>query len=52
MVSRARQAGLMLAPRQVFEHPRIAELAEAAERVSPQQAEQGSIQGEVPLTPI
>ncbi|MGH2621779.1 MAG: condensation domain-containing protein, partial [Anaerolineales bacterium] len=52
IVSRARQAGLALTPRQVFDHPQIAELAEAAERGLPQRAEQGRIHGQVALTPI
>src|SRR5581483_11540013 len=55
VVSRARQQGLSLTPRQLFQHPTIAELAAQAQRTeeaTPLLAEQGLVSGEVPLTPI
>ncbi|UFP93833.1 non-ribosomal peptide synthetase [Gloeobacter morelensis] len=52
MVARARQAGVRLTPRQVFEHQTIAGLAALADTVPTTQAEQGPIVGPLPLTPI
>ena len=54
VVSRARQQGLHLTPRQLFEHPSVARLAEVAERASPEAAGAGQepVRGEAPLTPI
>ena len=57
VVARARQAGLALTPRQLFEQPTIAALAALPEIALPlalaaEQAEQGPVEGEVPLTPI
>jgi non-ribosomal peptide synthase protein (TIGR01720 family) len=52
IVSRARQAGLELTPRQVFQHKTIAELAEVVGRGSASRAEQGQVEGAVALTPI
>ncbi|MBW3654501.1 MAG: amino acid adenylation domain-containing protein [Gemmatimonadetes bacterium] len=53
VVARARAAGLHLVPRQVFEHPTVAELAavcgDAGQAV---RAEQGTVSGAVELTPI
>ncbi|MDY7093718.1 MAG: amino acid adenylation domain-containing protein [Acidobacteriota bacterium] len=51
LVSKARAAGVHLTPRQLFEHPTVAELAQAAAAPSVQ-AEQGPVVGPVPLTPI
>ncbi|NEZ60423.1 condensation domain-containing protein [Adonisia turfae] len=52
IVSRAREAGLRLAPNQLFEQPTIAELA-AVVNITPEvAATQGVVTGEVPLTPI
>uniref|UniRef100_UPI00211EB3E4 non-ribosomal peptide synthetase n=1 Tax=Bradyrhizobium sp. SRS-191 TaxID=2962606 RepID=UPI00211EB3E4 len=54
MVSRARRAGLVIEPRDVFKHQTLEALARAA-RVELQlvtQAEQGSITGAHPLLPI
>ncbi|QBR71365.1 hypothetical protein CU048_08815 [Beijerinckiaceae bacterium] len=51
IVSRARQAGLMLMPKQIFDLQSIAELAAAAE-TNGVAAEQGDVEGEAPLTPI
>ncbi len=55
VVARARQAGLDLTPRQLFEQPTIAALAalpEIALLTATTAAEQGAVEGEVPLTPI
>ena len=52
IVSRAREAGLHLTPRDLFQHQTIADLA-AVVRAAPQTvAEQGSVTGPLPLTPI
>ncbi len=52
MLARARQAGLHLTPRQVFELQTVAELAAAAGTAAAVDAEQGLVAGPVPLTPI
>lgn len=52
VVSRANRAGLRITARQLFEHPRIADLAKIAAPSEAPQAEQGTISGDVPLTPI
>ncbi|GCE14872.1 non-ribosomal peptide synthetase [Tengunoibacter tsumagoiensis] len=55
IVSNARQAGIALTPRQLFQHPTIADLviALAQETAQPHiEAEQGMVSGEIPLTPI
>src|ERR687896_1563261 len=52
IISRARQAGLQLTPRQLFQHQSIAELAVVAGVGPGLEAEQGLVSGEVPLTPI
>ncbi|MCQ8129233.1 non-ribosomal peptide synthetase, partial [Methylomonas rivi] len=52
VVSRARQAGIVISPKQLFERPTIAELALVAETVSRAVAEQGPVTGHVTLTPI
>ena len=52
VVARARQSGLLLTPRQIFEHPTIAALACVAETISQTTDEQGRITGHVSLTPI
>jgi amino acid adenylation domain-containing protein/non-ribosomal peptide synthase protein (TIGR01720 family) len=56
VVARARQSGLLLTPRQIFEHPTLAALASVAETISQtvdkQGDEQGRITGHVSLTPI
>ncbi|MGJ5892736.1 amino acid adenylation domain-containing protein [Streptomyces niveiscabiei] len=57
-VARAREAGLALTPRMVFEHPTVAELAAAVDAAASRgravevHAEQGPVTGEVPLGPI
>ncbi len=52
VVARARKAGLHLTPRQLFEHPTVAELARLAEGGAAVAAEQGVVAGPVELTPI
>ncbi|SCN41681.1 non-ribosomal peptide synthetase [Bacillus wiedmannii] len=52
IVSRAKQAGLQLTPKQIFEHQTIAELAQVVKEQQGVQAEQGIITGETILTPI
>jgi amino acid adenylation domain-containing protein/non-ribosomal peptide synthase protein (TIGR01720 family) len=56
VIARARQSGLLLTPRQIFEHPTLAALASVAETISQtmdkQEDEQGRITGDVSLTPI
>ncbi|MCA1634099.1 MAG: condensation domain-containing protein, partial [Acidobacteria bacterium] len=51
-IARANKAGLRLTPKQVFEYQTVAELAGAAGTTEVMQAEQGIVQGPVPLTPI
>ncbi|WPC06497.1 amino acid adenylation domain-containing protein [Pseudomonas benzenivorans] len=51
VVSRARQQGLQLAPRDLFQFPRLSELAGVA-RAPQAQAEQAPASGELPLLPI
>lgn len=56
VVSRARQAGIELTPKQIFQHQTVAELAANAVVVTmgPRsiKALQGAVTGDVPLTPI
>jgi amino acid adenylation domain-containing protein/non-ribosomal peptide synthase protein (TIGR01720 family) len=52
VISRARQAGLILSPRHMFEAQTIADLAPLAGMAPVIQAEQGMVTGMVPLTPI
>lgn len=52
IVSRAREAGLRLAPNQLFEQPTIAELAAVVNLAPEVIATQDVVTGEVPLTPI
>jgi amino acid adenylation domain-containing protein/non-ribosomal peptide synthase protein (TIGR01720 family) len=52
IVARARKAGITLTPRQLFEHQTLAELAAAAASEVSVHAEQGTVAGGVPLTPI
>jgi amino acid adenylation domain-containing protein/non-ribosomal peptide synthase protein (TIGR01720 family) len=54
-IARAREAGLQLVPRQVFEHPTVAQLAEVAQTLAPedlQDNDHGAVSKPVPLTPI
>ncbi|MDZ7269872.1 MAG: amino acid adenylation domain-containing protein [candidate division KSB1 bacterium] len=52
VIARAKQAGLGLTPRQLFEHPTVAGLAAVAGATRAMVAEQGPVTGPVPLTPI
>ena len=52
IVARANQAGLRLAPKHLFQHQTIAELAAVAELSPAISADQGLVSGKVPLTPI
>ncbi|MCR3750886.1 non-ribosomal peptide synthase domain TIGR01720/amino acid adenylation domain-containing protein [Lentzea californiensis] len=53
VVSRARQAGYGLAPRDLFTHPTVAALAAAVPAVAAEEGvPQGPVVGGVPLTPI
>jgi len=54
VISRARQAGLHLTPKQLFQNPTIAALAPLCVRSAQPaiHAEQGRVTGPVPLTPI
>ncbi|HEY0602843.1 MAG TPA: amino acid adenylation domain-containing protein, partial [Herpetosiphonaceae bacterium] len=52
IVARARQAGLQLTPRQIFQYQTIAELAAVAGTTTAVTAEQGLVTGPVLLTPI
>ncbi len=52
IIAKAHQAGLHLTPRQMFQHQTIAELAAVAGTAAAVPAEQGLVQGSVPLTPI
>jgi amino acid adenylation domain-containing protein/non-ribosomal peptide synthase protein (TIGR01720 family)/FkbM family methyltransferase len=52
IIAKANEAGLGLIPKQLFQHQNIAELAAVARTDVMIEAEQGSVVGEVPLTPI
>lgn len=52
LVARARQAGIQLSPRDLFEHQTIADLAHVVGFESKTDAEQELVTGEVLLTPI
>jgi amino acid adenylation domain-containing protein/non-ribosomal peptide synthase protein (TIGR01720 family) len=52
VVSRAQRESLRLTPRQVFQHPTVAELAAVAEDAAAPAAEQGLVEGAAPLSPI
>ncbi|WP_415835688.1 amino acid adenylation domain-containing protein, partial [Corallococcus soli] len=51
VVARARQAGLVLATRQLFQHQTVAQLALVVKSASETLREQGPVTGPVPLTP-
>ena len=53
VVARARQAGLTITPRQIFENQTVAALAAVARPVTLDAApEEGPVEGEAPLTPV
>jgi len=52
VIAKANQDGLYLTPRQLFQAPTIAGLAELVGQAQAIQAEQGLVSGEVPLTPV
>ena len=52
VIARANQAGLVLTPKQLFQHQTIADLATITDTTQGVQAEQGIVIGPVPLTPI
>nr|WP_129677795.1 non-ribosomal peptide synthetase [Candidatus Chloroploca sp. Khr17] len=52
IVSRAREAGLHLTPKDLFQHQTIADLAGVARSAPQTRAEQGIVTGALPLTPI
>jgi amino acid adenylation domain-containing protein/non-ribosomal peptide synthase protein (TIGR01720 family) len=52
VISRARESGLRFAPRQIFDCQTIAELAAVEGVAGAPIAEQGIVEGNVPLTPI
>jgi amino acid adenylation domain-containing protein/non-ribosomal peptide synthase protein (TIGR01720 family) len=52
VVSRARQAGVVITPKQLFRNQTLSALAMASEQIQQLSAEQGPVSGEVPLTPI
>ena len=52
IIARANPIGLHFTPKQLFEHPTIAELAGVVTTNQPAEAEQGPLAGDVPLTPI
>ncbi|MFP2913021.1 condensation domain-containing protein, partial [Pyxidicoccus sp. 3LFB2] len=52
VVARARQAGLQLSPRQLFQHQTVEALATVVKAAGASSAEQGLVRGPVPLTPV
>jgi amino acid adenylation domain-containing protein/non-ribosomal peptide synthase protein (TIGR01720 family) len=52
IIAKANQVGMNLAPRQIFQHQTIAELAAVATDGLRPEAEQGIVTGEAPLTPV
>jgi amino acid adenylation domain-containing protein/non-ribosomal peptide synthase protein (TIGR01720 family) len=52
IVARAHQKGLTLTPKQLFERPTVAGLAEVADQAPAVESEQGPVTGAVPLTPV
>jgi amino acid adenylation domain-containing protein/non-ribosomal peptide synthase protein (TIGR01720 family) len=52
VVSRAKNAGIQITPKQIFQHQTIAELAAIANTTTGVIAQQDLVTGEVPLTPI
>uniref|UniRef100_UPI001D032FB7 non-ribosomal peptide synthetase n=1 Tax=Nostoc sp. MG11 TaxID=2721166 RepID=UPI001D032FB7 len=52
IIARTNQAGLQLSPKQLFEHPTIAQLATVTDTTKKIPAQQTLVTGLVPLTPI
>jgi amino acid adenylation domain-containing protein/non-ribosomal peptide synthase protein (TIGR01720 family) len=52
VIAKASQHDLWFSPRQLFEHPTVAGLAAVAGTRGPIAAEQGTVTGPVPLTPV
>ncbi|MBI5302089.1 MAG: amino acid adenylation domain-containing protein [Chloroflexi bacterium] len=52
IIARANQAGLTLTPKQLFQHPTIAQLAAVSGTTRAIHADQAAVNGNVPLTPI
>ena len=52
IVSKAKSAGLDFAPKQLFQHQTVAELATVVKISTAVEAEQSNIEGAVPLTPV
>ncbi len=52
IISKANSAGLLLTPKQIFQHQTIAELAAIATTTKTLKAFQGLVTGSLPLTPI
>nr|AGZ05275.1 McyA [Nostoc sp. 152] len=52
VVGRARQAGIKITPRQIFQYPTLAELAAIADTATSILPQQDLVTGVVPLTPI
>jgi amino acid adenylation domain-containing protein/non-ribosomal peptide synthase protein (TIGR01720 family) len=52
IIAKANQAGMNLAPRQIFQHQTIAELAAVAQEGLRPEAEQGIVTGDALLTPV
>ncbi|HEU4451894.1 MAG TPA: amino acid adenylation domain-containing protein [Longimicrobium sp.] len=52
VIVRAAREGIRVTPRQMFQHPTVAELAASAGATAAVRAEQGTVTGEAPLTPV
>jgi len=52
VVTRAAQHGIRLSPRQMFQHQTVAEQAAVAGAAAATHAEQGTVVGDAPLTPV
>ncbi|WP_327331611.1 non-ribosomal peptide synthetase [Calothrix rhizosoleniae] len=52
VVSRAKNAGIQISAKQIFQHQTIAELARVAGSVTAVECNQGTVTGSAPLTPI
>ncbi|HKR15159.1 MAG TPA: amino acid adenylation domain-containing protein [Pyrinomonadaceae bacterium] len=52
IIARARQAGLAISPKHVFDHPTIGALAQLAGTITAPAIKQGPVTGDAPLLPI